>query len=98
MGNPPVAKFPEKGSVQVAVFAGDEGKFFSMINKSYRSKDGTWKRAGSYNLQDLYIIQTAVQSAINWIDAQSHDQTPPAKLAEAPAPEAEYEDDKDIPW
>ena len=69
----PVEKFT-CSSITASIWKneGEKGPFYTVtITRSYKTADGTWKRADSFSLNDLEAVSVVLGHAKVWITEQS---------------------------
>ena len=81
-GNGPVKKF-DGFPVEVAVWAGDNGRFSVTVHKRYKDKDGTYKSTGFFSTAEAIVAGRLLDRAADWIMLQ---QRQPQSRTTAPHP------------
>jgi hypothetical protein len=69
----PVEKFT-CSSITASIWKneGEKGAFYTVtITRSYKTTDGTWKRADSFSLNDLEAVSVVLGHAKVWITEKS---------------------------
>jgi len=69
-GNRP-AKTIQLGRIRASIWKNvnpEQGVWFSVtLTRSYRDKQGAWKSAGSFGLDDLLLVGEVAREALRWI-------------------------------
>jgi hypothetical protein len=69
-GNRPVHSI-QLGRIRASIWKNvhpEQGVWFSVtLTRSYRDKQGAWKSAGSFGLDDLLLVGEVAREALRWI-------------------------------